>query len=162
MFEGQPCGWALRTGADSAVELVQSTKTPSRRVGTVPPPCEAGTCVYRGIDTPLGPVVVVEVAGVESEVPTGVWLGLVEGDQLRFVDLWEDAGDPVIDEGIALGPAHTLAPFDCEGSLALFAQPRIPGAEVMPAPSSLVAREGAVSGDAVQRVRCDALPVGLP
>lgn len=163
-FSGSPCTWTLRPGSDAAVELVHSTKTQTRSAGEMPPPCETSPCSVRGIETSTGPLLVVEVGGTESEVPAGVWLGLALGEQLRFIDLWEEAGDVVVDNGISLGPAHALAPFDCEGNVALFAQARLPGARAVPAPASLLSREGAVANDAADaiRERCEPLPVGLP
>jgi len=162
-FPGSPCAWTLRSGTDAEVELVHSTKTQTHSAGEMPPPCDTLPCSVRGVETPAGPVLIVEVGGAESEVPAGVWLGIVEGEQLRFVDLWEDAGDVVVDNGISLGPAHGLAPFDCEGSVALFAEARLPGAKAVPAPISLHEREGAIANqDGVTRARCEPLSVGLP
>ena len=161
-FEGTPCPWTLRP-SDAGVELVHSTLSPTTRSGEMPEPCESLPCTFRGVDTPGGPYVVVEIQGSGSEVPAGVWLGVVEGETLSFVDLWEDAGDPIVDDGIDLGPSHALAPFDCEGTLALFAQPRVPGARSVEAPATLRAREGAMSGGAdVQRSRCEPVPLHLP
>lgn len=163
MFDGSPCSWALRP-SDAGVELVHSTVSPTTRSGELPEPCESLPCTFRGEDTPVGPFVVVEVPASGSEVPAGVWLGVVLGETLSFVDLWDDAGDPVVDDGIDLGPSHALAPFDCEGTLALFVQPRVPGARAIEAPAALRAREGAVGPgvDDVQRSRCDPLPLRLP
>ncbi len=163
-FDGQPCGWALRPTSDAGVELVHSTLSPTSRAGETPPPCGLLPCTYRGVETPAGPLVVVEVADAHSEAPSGVWLGVVQGDRLAFVDLWEDAGDAVVDAGITIGPAHALAPFDCEGTIALFAEARLPGASRVPAPASLLTREGAVADEAttVQRARCEPLRIGLP
>lgn len=164
VFDGRPCPWVLRPMGDARVELVHATTAASTRAGEVPPPCTSLPCTFRGIETPLGPLVVVEVAGAGSEVPSGVWLGWIRGDSLSFVDLWDDAGDPVMDDGIEIGPAHALAPHDCEGTLALFATPRVPGAATVPAPASLLGREGTLdaSGGEVQRERCDPLRIGLP
>ncbi len=162
-FSGSPCAWTLRPGTDASVELVHSTKTQTQITGEMPSPCEMLPCSVRGVETPVGPVLIVEIGGAESEVPAGVWLGVAAGEQLRFVDLWEDAGDVVVDNGISLGPAHQLAPFDCEGSVALFAEARLPGATAVPAPVSLQKREGAIASEAgVTRARCEPLSVGLP
>lgn len=163
-FSGSVCGWALRPGGDAAVELVHSTKTQTRSVGKMPPPCETLPCSVRGLETSSGPLLVLEVGGAESEVPAGVWLGVVLGEELRFMDLWGEAGDVVVENGISLGPAHALAPFDCEGNVALFAEARLPGATAVPAPASLLSREGVVLREAiaVTRERCEPLPVGLP
>lgn len=163
-FSGSPCGWTLRPGSDAAVELVHATKTQTLNTGEMPAACETLPCSVRGVETLAGPVLVVEVGGADSEMPAGVWLGVVEGEQLRFVDLWDDAGEQVVDNGISLGPAHALAPFDCEGAVALFAEARLPGATSVPAPVSLQRREGALSGDdaGVNRARCERLSVGLP
>lgn len=163
-FSGSVCAWTLRPGNDAIVELIHSTKTQTRSAGEMPPPCESLRCSVRGIETSAGPLLVLEVGGTESEVPAGVWLGVALGEQLRFIDLWGEAGDVVVDDGISLGPAHALAPFDCEGSVALFAEARLPGAKAVPAPASLRRREGAVANEAaaVTRARCEPLPVGLP
>ncbi|MCR9163174.1 MAG: hypothetical protein ACE37F_33405 [Nannocystaceae bacterium] len=162
-FAGSPCPWTLRpTGA--GVELVHSTVPPMTRSGVMPEPCESLPCTFRGVETPVGPFVIVEVPGSGSEVPAGVWLGTVEGETLSFIDLWADAGEPVIDDGIELGPPHALAPFDCEGTLALFVQPRIPGARGLAPAPALRDREGPVasSAGALDRTRCEALPLHLP
>lgn len=163
-FEGKPCPWALRPSADAGVELVHSTASPTSTPGETPAPCLSLPCSFRGVETPLGPMVIVEVADAGSEVPAGVWLGFVQGETLSFVDLWDDAGDPVMDDGIAIGPAHALTPFDCEGRLALFSAPRLPGAAAVPPPASLVGREGAVDAQAgaLRRERCETLPLALP
>lgn len=163
-FSGSSCGWTLLPGTDAGVELVHSTKTQTRSIGEMPPPCETLPCSVRGVETPVGPLLVVEVGGADSEVPAGVWLGVVLGERLRFIDLWDEAGDIVVDSGISLGPAHTLAPFDCEGQVAMFAEPRLPGAASVPAPASLRTREGAIADEAaaVTRARCEPLSVGLP
>ncbi|MBV1857971.1 MAG: hypothetical protein KUG77_06125 [Nannocystaceae bacterium] len=163
-FSGSPCGWTLRPQDDGTVELVHSIKTPTRSAGVMPLPCETLPCSVRGLETPVGPVLVLEVRGLESEVPAGVWLGVVLGNSLRFVDLWEDAGAVVVDGGISLGPAHALAPFDCEGTLALFPEARLPGGAAVPPPVSLQRRAGALASEAaaVSRGRCELLWVGLP
>ena len=162
-FSGSPCAWTLRPGADAGVELVHSTKMQTRSAGEMPLPCETLPCSVRGVETPAGPVLIVEVRGAESEVPAGVWIGVAAGEHLRFVDLWEEAGDVVVDNGISLGPAHALAPFDCEGAVALFAEARLPGAEAVPAPVSLHEREGVIGSEAsVGRTHCEPLWVGLP
>ena len=130
----------------------------------MPAPCETMPCSVRGVETPAGPMLIVEVGGAESEMPAGVWLGVVLGQQLRFIDLWDEGGELVVDDGVSLGPAHTLAPFDCEGVVALFAESRLPGAQDVPAPESLRSREGAVAdgGPDVVRARCESVSVGLP
>ena len=163
-FSGSACAWTLRPGNDANVELVHFMKTQTRSAGEMPAPCESLPCNVRGVETSAGPLLVVEVGGADSEVPAGVWLGVALGEQLRFIDLWGEAGEVVVEDGISLGPAHTLAPFDCEGSVALFAAARLPGAKAVPAPASLLRREGAVADEAaaVTRARCEPLPVGLP
>lgn len=163
-FSGFSCGWTLRPGDDGTVELVHSMTTPTRSAAEMPLPCETSPCSVRGLETPVGPLLVLEVGGAESEVPAGVWLGAVLGDSLRFVDLWEDAGAVVVDGGISLGPAHALAPFDCQGALALFPEARLPGAAAVPPPVSLQRRAGALASETavVSRARCELLSVGLP
>lgn len=160
VFDGRTCPFVLRPAQETEVELVQFQPTPVRHGGRVPAPCEtAGRCVFQGVDTPIGPLVVAEVRSAESEVPEQVWLGHVDGERLQFTDLWDEAGPAVIDGGIALGPAHALAPYVCDGALALLAEPRLPGA--LDAPPSLRARE-AVPSDAAGRADCARLVVDLP
>jgi len=164
-FEGTPCAWVLEDGDDARVELSQAIETSSPRAGVMPAPCERVRCVFRGRETAVGPLIEVEVAAADSEIPSGVWLGMVEGDALSFVDLWDDAGDPIFDDGISIGPPHTLAPYDCEGTLALFAQSRVPGIETGTAPAMLQAREGpvsAASGSELPRARCSPISLALP
>ncbi len=163
-FSGSVCGWTLLPVGEGSVELIHFMNTQTRSIGQMPSPCATLPCSVRGVETPAGPLLVVEQAGPESEVPVGVWLGVVLGEQLRFIDLWEEAGDLVVEDGISLGPAHALAPFDCEGVVAVFAEPRLPGAAAVPTPVSLQSREGAVAQDnpALTRARCERLSVELP
>lgn len=166
-FDGSPCGWTLRVSADELLELTVSTPEPGRTSGAVPPGCVDAACVYRGTATAVGPVLIAEVVGTESEVPAGAWLGWVKGDSLSFVDLWEDT-EPVLEQGISLGPAHGLAPYICGETLALFADARLPGADTVSPPPALVARQGPVealdapSGPAVDRSTCRRVAIGLP
>ena len=74
----------------------------------------------------------------------------------------DDAGEPVIDSGISVGPAHALAPFDCDGVLAFLVEPRVRGAESVPAPRSLVDRELRPTGANLQRANCVPLSLSLP
>lgn len=132
------------------------------------PTCRVAACRYEGVNTELGPMLVVTEPGAESEVPTSAFLGVVTGTQLVFVDLWAGAGGSVSEDATAVGPAHALTPMQCGAELGLFARPRVPGMEHLPVPPTLVAREGRMTlrGDATIRpgaaTGCSALPVPVP
>jgi hypothetical protein len=132
------------------------------------PTCRVAACRYEGVNTELGPMLVVTEPGAESEVPTAAFLGVVTGTQLVFVDLWAGAGGSVSEDATAVGPAHALTPMQCGAELGLFARPRVSGMENLPVPPTLVARQGRMSlrGDATIRPGvangCRSLTVPLP
>lgn len=111
--------------------------------GSLPEVCARVPCDFSGRHLELGPLLVVEQRSPYSEMPANVWLGWVSTTgQLIFVDLWEDAGDPIVDQGTEVGPAYALAPVDCSGVLALRATQRLESSPGESAPPQLVAREG--------------------
>ncbi len=111
--------------------------------GSMPDACSTNPCDFSGRHVQLGPLLVVEQRSPYSEMPANVWLGWVAtGGQLIFVDLWEDAGDPIVDQGTEIGPAHALAPVDCNGVVGLRAMPRLESSPGESARPQLLAREG--------------------
>ncbi len=163
-FDGPTCGWTLRVETDGALEFVHTTLPPSVMRGEVPEPCAQMPCRFRGGSTTLGPLVLAEAVESSSEMPGGVWLGYVRDGELHFIDLWHGAGEPIVDDGVPIGPAYALAPFDCNGTLATLAMPRFSGADVMDPPADLRAREAVLVGPAttIDRDSCRALPIDLP
>ncbi len=81
-----------------------------------------------------------------------------------FEDLWEGAGQTVLDGGVELGPTHGLAPYDCAGRLALLAAPRTVAGQNVAPPPTLLEREGPLDGSdaALTRDACMPLRVPLP
>ncbi len=163
-FDGVPCGWTLRAQTGAEVEFTHATAPPSMVPGELPERCAEQPCRFRGVQTRLGPLIVAEAVGVEADVPRGVWLGYVRDEELQFVDLWADAGEAVIDDGVSIGPPHALTPFDCEGALVLLVRPRLAGAQDISAPPMLHEREGVLvgSGEVIDPMRCEELAVELP
>lgn len=164
-FAGPRCPWVLRSNSDGRVELLQSEpEIEGGLSGEAPEICAEHPCSYRGTHASTGPLVIVEVASSHSEMPAGAWLGFAHEGRLQFVDLWEDAGEPVIDGGIELGPAHALAPFDCDGALALLATPRTEAGEHVPVLEPLHGRERLVSGEPLPAARkgCRRVKMSMP
>ncbi|WP_266217793.1 hypothetical protein [Paraliomyxa miuraensis] len=140
-FEGQACAWELADDGDGLVlsSLAPSGASPAR--GAMPEPCRSTTCVYDGVLTSAGPLILAVVPSYESEMPSDVWLGFVDGERLLFTSLWEDAGESVESDYTWVGPAHALAPFVCGDALALLTVARIDATGVV-VPDALRAREG--------------------
>ncbi len=115
-------------------------------VGTAPE-CRVASCRYEGVNTELGPMLIATEPAAPSEVPAAVFLGVVAGAQLVFIDLWAGAGPSVQEDSTAVGPAQALAPQRCGAQLGLFAQPRVPGIAPLQIPPALAQREGVMTLD---------------
>ena len=168
VIDTRQCPIALRrVDGELMLHRLEPQPTPGVR-GTAPEVCERRPCSYEGIDTTVGTLVFATVTAAESEMPAGQWLGVEIGGRLRFVDLWEGAGDDVIVDGTTLGPGHALLPYDCDGKLVLRAAARIDSTDV-PLPPALQAREGtpvadgpdAVTMAPVSGADCQALAVPM-
>lgn len=166
-WNGPRCPYVLtRRGDRLRLDSRDLAQTPAAE--GLAPTCRAAACRYEGVDTELGPLVIVVEPGAQSEVPLGVQLGIVHGGtRLDFVDLWAAAGPSVTEDATDLGPAHALVPMRCAGQLALVAASRLSAGDGVPPPPTLVARGGRVVRDAValQLVPVDATgcqPLHLP
>jgi len=164
---GEPCDWELRDDGDALVlqDLSPGAAAPHR--GEAPAGCREQTCVYHGAMSPVGPVVLAIVPSSESEMPSDVQLGVIDGPRLVFTSMWEGAGESVVTDLTRVGPAHALAPFVCGDALALLAVARVDAGEGTEPPASLRAREGRVDAasleapaESVDRDGCT--PVELP
>ena len=140
-FGGVECDWELRDEGERLIlsSLAIDASAPAR--GEVPEPCRTSTCVYHGVWTSSGPLLLAVVPSPHSEMPSDVLLGVAHGDRLAFTSLWEGAGEPVETDLTQVGPAHALAPFVCGDALALLAVERL-DVVGLPPPASLRAREG--------------------
>ncbi len=166
-FEGEPCDWELRDAGDDGLELVNlATEDPTSARGQPPVDCGSQICVYQGVASAAGPAVLAVVPSTASEMPSGVQLGVVAGEQLVFVDLWEGAGDPVDRDLTRVGPVHALAPFSCGERLAVLPVERLDGARGMAPPPSLTARAGLLDASdptaAPSAAPSDCTPLALP
>lgn len=135
--EAHPCGLALVLEGDElqlrAITRADPSEPPSEPPsgatvlgrGSAPAACGEGLggCELWGLLDALGPLVFAAVRGPESEVPTQVYLGFVEGERLAFVETWY--GLPSVGDHTRLGPPWALAPFDCGGELSLLPAPRL-------------------------------------
>lgn len=136
------------------------------------PECRVAACRYEGVSTELGPMLVATEPGPQSEIPTAVFLGVVAGDAIVFVDLWEGAGPAVEEDETLVGPTHALVPMRCGAELGLFARSRVPGTTQLAIPDALAARQGrmtlAKGGGTIRAtppgsdVGCTPLDVPLP
>lgn len=167
-FAGAACDWELLDDGDGLQLTSLSITSPRAARGEVPPPCREATCVYHGVLDAVGPLVLAVVPAFDSEMPSDVLLGFVDGERLVFTSLWEGAGEPVRSDYTRVGPAHALAPFACGEALALLAVPRLDvvGAAV---PDTLAAREGRIDpadpstpAGPVERAGCRAVDLPVP
>lgn len=101
-------------------------------LATGPIPEECGEALERcelwGVHDELGPVLLAAVRGHESEVPTQVYVGWIDGQRLGFAPCWY--GLSSVADHTRVGPPWALAPFACDGRLALLPAARLPEAEV--------------------------------
>lgn len=159
-FPGSKCGWFLED-REGALRLHSLDLDPvPTAVGSVPEPCAERPCVFEGVETEIGPLVLVTVTSPHSEMPEGVLLGLASGERLLFVDLWAGAGESVTNEYTELGPSHALVPHDCNGKVGLFVQPRVQGGELTEPPAELLKREGIYTIEPQGLQRTDGDPKG--
>ncbi len=140
-FAGAECAWELREEGERLTLSSLSVDPSPPASGDVPPACLASTCVYYGVWTAAGPVLLAVVPSPHSEMPSDVLLGVSHGAQLAFTSLWDGAGEPAFTDLTPVGPAHALAPFWCDEGLALLAVERL-DAVGSPVPQTLRAREG--------------------
>ncbi len=98
--------------------------------GPVPEDCGAALerCALWGLVDELGPVLLAAVRGPESEVPVQVHVGWLDAGRLGFAPTWY--GLPSVADHTRVGPPWALAPFACDGALALLPAARLPEAEV--------------------------------
>jgi len=131
-----PCGVALEFIEGElilrAVPAEGEPATPAVVLGRGPAPERCGEALERcelwGVHDELGPLVFVAERGPESEVPVQVYLGWVADRRLAFAPTWY--GLPSIADHTRVGPAWALAPYACDGALALLPTPRLPEATV--------------------------------
>jgi hypothetical protein len=139
------CSWVV-TAIPGGVRLESLSLQPPPPVEGPAPPCKVAACRYEGIDTDVGPVLVVTEPSAESDVPASVFVGVVAGGTLAFVDLWAGAGAPVREDATLVGPAYALEPRKCGGGVGFVVAPRVRGAFDAP-PPSLLARQGVLALD---------------
>lgn len=120
----------------------QSDAREALAVGPGPADCGEGLagCELFGVLSERGPILLASQRGHESEVPVQVHLGWVVDGQLRFARSWHGP-DSVVDH-TRVGPPWALAPFDCDGRIALLPAPRLPEAEVEEPSAELLAHAG--------------------
>jgi len=157
-MDAAPCPWLLSSEDAEPWTLQSLDVSPVVARGEPPEPCGEAPCSIAGRATPWGPLLRVERASAQSEMPSGAWLGVIVDGRLLFIDLWEGEPDDVMGDGTPLGPAFELAPFDCGGRLALLAASRLNAGDQRSAAPALMAREGYVGGESgtahPDRTRC--------
>jgi hypothetical protein len=142
-----PCGVALEfVEGELILRAIPSEGEPGAQGvvlgrGLAPERCGEALerCELWGVHDELGPLVFVAERGSESEVPVQIYLGWVADSRLAFAPTWY--GLPSIADHTRVGPPWALAPYACDGALALLPTPRLPEAAVE-APSEAV-REAA-------------------
>lgn len=139
------CSWVV-TAIAGGVRLESLSLQPPPAVEGPAPTCKVAACRYEGIDTDLGPMLVVTEPSAESDVPVSVFVGVVAGGTIAFVDLWAGAGAPVREDATLVGPAFALEPRKCSGGVGFVVAPRVQGTLDAP-PPSLVARQGVLALD---------------
>lgn len=130
-----PCGLIVEQGEGGSLGVrvraqVGEADTPVFAEGLAPEPCgaELELCELWGVAAAVGPVLVAAVRGPESEMPTQVLLGLVEGSRLAFVETWY--GLPSVVDHTRVGPPWALGAYECGGELLLLPMARLPEAEL--------------------------------
>jgi hypothetical protein len=137
------CGAVLELGDTGELSVVRRLRANELAMpellarGPAPEACGSDLvrCELSGITDKLGPIVLVQVHGPESEVPIQVYLGWIEGERLLFVETWY--GLPSVVDHTRIGPPWALAAFDCEGQRLLLPAPRLPEADHEPPPAVL-------------------------
>jgi hypothetical protein len=155
-FAGRTCPWELVAASDGVRLRSLQPEPPPAIAGVLPEACTAARCSFEGIESSVGPLVLAVLPSPHSEMPAGTWLGAVIDDRLRFIDLWEGAGEGVTADSTPLGPAHALAPHDCKGELALMVVDRLEAAEGVAPREALVARQGRVIAEGEQGAKTEA------
>ena len=154
-FAGRTCPWEL-VAADDGVRLRSLLPEPPPAIGGVlPDACAPDRCALEGIESSVGPLVLAVLPSPQSEMPAGTWLGAVIDDRLRFVDLWEGAGEGVTGDSTPLGPAHALGPHDCGGELALFVVDRLDASRDVAPRDVLLSRQGLVVAEGEDGVKIE-------
>jgi hypothetical protein len=157
IVETRACPVVLRS-VDGGLILHSLDPQPTAGLrGVAPAVCASRPCDYETVQTSVGPLVWVTVRSADSEMPDGAWLGADVGERLRFVDLWEGAGDEMIVDGTRVGPAYALSPHDCGGALVLRAVPRVDDAGST-VPERLRDREGRPVADGTDGVVMEPAP----
>jgi hypothetical protein len=110
--------------------------------GAIPEDCGAALerCELWGVHDELGPVLLMAVRGHESEVPIQVYVGWVDEQRLAFAPSWY--GLSSIADHTRVGPPWALAPFACEGRLALLPAKRLPEADIEHPSEAVLAAAG--------------------
>lgn len=139
------CSWVL-TAIAGGVHLESLSLTAGPAAEGPAPQCRVAACRYEGVDTEVGPVLIVTEPSAESEVPSSVFVGVVAGGRLAFVDLWAGAGAPVREDATLVGPVFALEPRQCSGGVGFVVAPRVAGTIEAP-PPSLTARQGVLALD---------------
>jgi hypothetical protein len=137
------CGLAVERGEAGELSLIRRLRVDELELpdivarGQAPDACgsELQSCELTGIVDTLGPIMLVSVRGHESEMPSQVFLGWVDGERLLFVETWY--GLPSVVDHTRIGPPWALAAFECGGELLLLPAPRLPEAD-HEAPSALL------------------------
>lgn len=147
VLQDAPCAWvAERVDAGTLAWKHTDPRVGTEFRGALPEPCVRLACEADARTSPWGPLVVLYVPSAESEMPGGAWLGVPWKGEVAFVDLWAGEEEIVWSDHTPLGPAHALAPFDCQGELALFAVERFATGQASEPSDGLKAREGRFSG----------------
>jgi hypothetical protein len=137
------CGAVLELGDSGELSVVRRLRVDELAIpellarGPAPDVCgsDLGPCELSGVADKLGPIVLVQVHGPESEIPIQVYLGWIEDERLLFVETWY--GLPSVVDHTRIGPPWALAAFDCAGQRLLLPAPRLPEADHEPPPALL-------------------------
>lgn len=116
-------GFEVSEGLTADLETLLATGPMPERCGDALERCELW-----GVHDELGPFLLAAVRGHESEVPVQVYVGWVEDRRLVFAPTWYGLSSVV--DHTRVGSPWALAPYDCDGSLALLPAPRLPEAAV--------------------------------
>lgn len=143
ILAGDGCPWMLEHGEGDELRLRILDATGAVSVGREPPACASLRCDFHGVATTAGPVLVVEVPSVHTELPREIWVGLVGEGRLELVESW--SGPPVQGDAADLGPAWSLEPHVCGDRIGLLAVRRHAVGSNPTPPAVITSREGLVS-----------------
>jgi hypothetical protein len=146
--EVQSCGVVIERGEAGELAVVSRARVDEFELpsvlarGLAPEACgvELQWCELSGVTDKLGPVLLASVRGPESEMPTQVYLGWIDGERLVFAETWY--GLPSVVDHTRIGPPWVLGPYDCAGELTLLPSPRLPEAGHEAPPPMLLAFAG--------------------